>query len=565
MKSRSTTRWRAFGIATVLLVGVAACGGDDDDTGTTTGGGDATTTPEVTSAPDDTTDDTTGGSGVPQTTSAPQTTPAAGSGTQGGDVVFAASAETASLDPLDHNRASTASFPLHMFYDSLAEFTPEGETVPFLAESIEPNDDKTVWTVKLRPGIQFHDGTPLNADAVVYNFQRFQNDERAAATYGVRLVSSITAIDDLTVEYALTEPWGAFPAMLALTPGFIASPTAIEEMGRDAFALEGGVGTGPFVLEERTIDSRTVGVRNENYWRDGEPYLDSFTFQPITDSETRYASILSGDVDIVQTNIGRQLADAESQDGLGVATLQGNGGPSIVFNLREAPVDDVRVRRALALAIDRDALDEVLYDGTMVRTCGPFTSDSVWYTETECYDYDPDAARELIDEYEAETGTDVVIDFLCSTSAGLPEQTDLMVGFWEEIGVDVEVDQVDPAQLLDRTRADPPGFQTLCWFGDFNTDPDERLRIFYDSEESGAKRDGYSNPEVDAAFDEGRAAATFEERYAAYAKVQELLAEDLPHIYWTTRLDGAVFDDRVKGVVIVPGGGFWPGRIWVES
>lgn len=538
-------RW-LLGLLMALSMIAAACGDSDD----TNAGGDAGDDP-TDDAGDDPTDDTGNGddAGEPQ---------------QGGEIRFAATGETASLDPLDHGRASTTSFPMHMFYDSLMEITPEGEVVPFLAESLEPNDDLTSWTLTLRPDVTFHDDTPLDADAVIFNVNRFVEDE-TSNQYGIAQIESMEAVDELTVRFDLTEPFGAFPVVLALSPGFPVSPTAVEEMGQEQFALEGAIGTGPFVLTDRRIDSETVGERNPDYWQDGQPYLDRFVFQPITDAQTRYASVQAGDVDISQSNVPRQLAEAIEDDSLDEAIFRGNGGPNIRFNLREAPVDDVRVRQAMAHAINRDALDEVLYNGTMVHTCGPYEESSIWHAETECHDYDPDRARELLAEYEEDTGNEVAINFLCATNAGLPEQTELLHNFWTEVGIDVTIDQVEPLTQLERIRADPPQFQVACWFGDFNVDPDERLRIFFHSEGETAQADGYSNPVVDEAFEAGRATADFDERYEQYAIVQEEISQDLSQVFWTIRLDGAIFQPQVKGVEIVPGGGFWPGRVWVEE
>jgi peptide/nickel transport system substrate-binding protein len=213
----------------------------------------------------------------------------------GGEITIGIVSETNSWYPPEAEWAFAAGEVVaDAFYETLFTRTGTGELIPHLAASdAVPNTDATQWSVTLRPGITFHDGTPLDADSLVEMGELW--DEGRFATPGEG-VETTTKVDDLTVTYGLYDPDPAFVATLAVRRGAAFSPTAARAFGDSAG--EHPVGTGPFVFQSWTRDSQLVATRNPNYWQDG-PYLDKVTFRVLVDINSRMASLESGDIDVI--------------------------------------------------------------------------------------------------------------------------------------------------------------------------------------------------------------------------------------------------------------------------
>ncbi|MBN1098035.1 ABC transporter substrate-binding protein [Blastococcus sp. TML/C7B] len=222
-----------------ILLGTAACGGDD--------GGD---------------DNGSGGAG-------PGEISEQGDPVSGGEITVGLEAETNSWLPGEYAGGNSGTTVAYALYDPLMKRTAEGEFKPFLAESMEPNEDFTTWTLTLRPDVQFHDGTPLNGEALKTVFDTYLKAPTSNVANTLAEVSALNVVDDLTVEYVLTETNAAFPDVLTGSPGWPFSPTAAAAAGEDAGANP--VGTGPFSFVSWQRDSNLVLEKNENYWQDRLP------------------------------------------------------------------------------------------------------------------------------------------------------------------------------------------------------------------------------------------------------------------------------------------------------
>lgn len=518
-------RWLAVLLVVVMLG--AACDGDDD-TAADAGSGDDTTTTEAAGDSDSDSD------------SEPPS---------GGDIVYAFNVQTATLDPVGTDTSPPVGGNAALaIYDSLMRATDTDEIVPSLAESVETEDAQT-WTITLPSGVTFTDGTPLDAEAVVFNFERHMDPEIGAASKAAQyasLVESVTAVDDLTVEVVLTRPAANFQVGLSETLGYIASPTAIEEQGEEYG--QNPVGAGPFMLEEWVQDDHMTLVANPDYYREGEPELDSITYRPFTDAQTKYNAVVSGEVDIAYFQVPGFLQQAEETGEVDETIFAGNGGSELLVNIHEAPFDDIRVRRALAHALDFEALNETVFAGTSEPRDSYFAPDSPFYTELADFPtYDVEAGSELIEEYESETGTEVTIEWLSTTNpAGAQgvQAAEVFQQLFGEIGVDVTLTQFDGAEW----------FQHLLE-GNFDVMP-STYPHFADPAEMQAQlhTDGprnfinYSNPEMDEVLVAGASTTDVEERAARYAEAQQILAEELPQIWFASGRVGLVYNPSIQGV-----------------
>jgi peptide/nickel transport system substrate-binding protein len=545
---------RLVAVLAVLAFVAVACGGDDDDsssTGTPTSGA--------------------------ATDSSPQGTPV-----QGGSITIGLEAETNSWIPGTANFSNSGINVALAIYDPLFRRDAGGEIRPYLAESLAINDALTEWTVKLRPDVTFHDGTPLNAQAIKTDFDTYINAAGSNLAGQVSDVASVEAVDELTVKYTLTDANAAFGDVLAGAVGWPFSPTAAAS-GPDAGSHP--VGTGPFVFKDWQRDSKLVLERNASYWQKGLPYLDEIVFRPIPDEDTRIASLKSADVDGVQSL--RQSAIRQLRDLNGVDTYEflGNNSGSAIFNTTKPPLDDVRVRRALAYALDQDQLIEVLGGkGITPAETQWFSEDSPYYSEKVAKEWPtnkPDEATTLIDEYKADpkrsdgqpAGSPVKISFDCPPDPSLIELSQLYQAFWNAAGVEVDLNQVEQATHVSQAMAGD--YQAKCWRVGDQGDP---YRTFTDSftADSPLNFTRFTDSRIDAALDVLRTTADNAERKAAVEQISMVIAEEVPNTFTGATLsvlavqdhvknvDGWVFPDGTKGEG-VPGATTMWGQVWLSE
>ena len=323
----------------------------------------------------------------------------------GGTLRMALEADVAALNPTAAALTGAGLNMANAVFDTLVAIGEDGGPVPYLAESIEPVDgDLTLWRLRLRPDIVFHDGTPLDAAAVKVNF----DTQFASPLVGRALQpffaaeGAITVVDDLTVDYRVLDPDAAFPNQLTTQLGMMASPTWLAAVAEEPTLNQAPVGTGPFVFDAREEDSLTKFVRNDAWWG-GEVYLDAVEFLPVPDPSTRNELAFNGDVQMIQTvdpsSAGDLLDDEEFQ-----SVLDETGEENFVMlNAAVAPFADLRVRQALAFATPLQNVRDLIGLGVARPADQMFTPDQPYYNSdvVQAGD-DPERALELVAEYCAE-------------------------------------------------------------------------------------------------------------------------------------------------------------------
>lgn len=528
MTSTIRSRRRLIAVVAVLALAAAGCGGgdDDDDTSAPESAG-SSTTPEVSEQ------------GEPVT---------------GGSITVGIEAETNSWLPGTANFSNGGINVALAIYDPLVRRDADGELQPYLAESMAVNDDLTEWTVTLRPGVLFHDGTPFNADAVKTVFDTYINAAGSNLAGQVTDVQEVTAVDELTVRYTLAEPNAAFGDVLAGAVGWVFSPTAAAS-GPDAGSHP--VGTGPFVFGDWQRDSKLVLTRNPDYWQEGLPYLDEIVFRPIPDEDTRISSLKTGDVDAVQSLRQSAIRQLQDLDGVDTYEFLGNNSGSAIFNTSVPPLDDVRVRRALAYALDQGQLIEVL-GGTGLTPAETqwFSEDSPYYSEAVAEAWptgDPDQAAALIEEYVNDpdrsdggaVGDPVQFTFDCPPDPSLIELSQLYQAFWNGIGIEVDLNQVEQATHVSEAMAGD--YQAKCWRVGDQGDP---FRTFADAftADSPLNFTRFTDPRIDEALDVLRTTADTATRQAAVEDISMVLAEEVPNTFTAATLTVLAVQENVKNV-----------------
>jgi ABC-type transport system substrate-binding protein len=459
-----------------------ACSKKDDSAG----GGDTTTV--ETAAPD-----TTEGGGTEttavETTAAPETTaPAAKDPVYGGTLVVSGEAEVANAwlpaamqcDSYCQQRART-------FFEPLTATNADLETVGYLVETIEHNDDYTVWTFTLRSGITFHDGTPLNAAAAVRNLQETGTGlliSNAITDYGKNPDGSlaIEATGDLSFtiktgkggDLSQPLPWPNLPASLSGQLGLIASPTWLDAVKAGTADQTMAVGTGPFIVDSYAAQDKLVVKRNPSYWQKDAagnqlPFLDSIEFRVIQDSETAAEALRSGDIDIFSTSAASVIADfRETPDEFPMneqSTLTETN--YILIDLDKAgPLQDKRFRCALYKAIDRQEQIDLTAGGILQVANGLFSPGQEGYLEDNGVDtsQDLEGAQALLDEYAAENpGVELKVKYGTTVSNINAQVAELLQGYWAEIGVETEIIQVPQDQFITKALFGDPEFNMYGW------------------------------------------------------------------------------------------------------
>ncbi len=472
-------------------------------------------------------------------------------------------AEPKSLDP--HGVTAVNDFRILMnVYDGLVRYK-EGalDVEPALAKSWTISNDGLEYVFQLRKGIHFHDGSPLNAEAVVFNFQRMLDEDHPyhhtgpfPLSFFFSQVDSVEAIDEYSIKFTLSEPFAPLLSNLAYPTGLIVSPAAVKEHEKDFGRHPSG--TGPFRFEEWRANTRVVLTRNDDYW-DGVTSLDAVVFRPITDANTRVAEMLSGGIDLMvevpPDNVGHFKADSSYE-------VFEQAGPHLWFlilNMKEGPFTDQRVRQAVNYAIDKESLVRDVLQGTAAVAAGPTPPAFSWAYNDELipYPYDPEKARALLAEAGAQGAqltfyvTEGGSGMLDPLSMGAAIQADLA-----EIGLRVNIETYEWNTFLGRVNPGLEGKADMAQMAWMTNDPDTlpflALRTEAWPEHGGFNSGYYSNPEVDELLARARQSTDQDERAALYRKMQEIVYDDAPWAFVANWKQNAVASSKVEGFRLQP-------------
>ena len=475
---------------------------------------------------------------------------------QGGSITVALEGESNGWQPGISAATAPGYNVLYAIYDPLVMGTAEGTYEPYLAESVEPNGDLTQWTVQLRDGVTFHDGSALTADVIVQNVDLLKAPT-SNLSGSLAEIASVEALDPLTVRYDLSGPDAGFPSLLTGIAGMPFSMDNVNALGGPEAANSAPVGTGPFIFDRWVRDDRLTVTANQDYWGtefDLGPYLDEIVFRPIPDEDSRLQSMLSGDVDAFQTlreSIIGQAQDAAADGEIALHTFVGNNGTNAILNTAVAPLDDVRVRQALAYGTDQEQLIDVLGGTGLAQPRTQFFSeDSPYYSEAvaDAYpDFDADKATELLQEYADDpdrsdgkpVGSPVSIDFACLPDPSLTEVSQAFQAFWSNVGFDVTLTSEDQATHIQNAvgspASDPPfagDYESNCWRSGDQGDPYILLKDeFGPVAQQPLNFTNYTSDSIDQALATLATTTDIDQREAAVEDIGLELAEQVPFLW----------------------------------
>jgi ABC-type transport system substrate-binding protein len=490
---------------------------------------------------------TPGGTTPPANVAAPKDE---GTPTPGGTLKVGVAAEIDGLNPVQARWSLDGNLIGSALYDTLLTFDEKRNLVPRLAESVTPNKEGTEWTIKVRSGVTFHDGTPLDAAAVKRNVEA----RKAQPLTGGALepIQSVSVTDPQTAVVKMSSPWFGYDYTLAAQGGYMVAPALID-LGAES--MKTAIGTGPFKLVGGFTPGQPIKVeRNPNYWGD-KAFLDGIEFTALADPGARAQALRAHDQDVIFTQDADAIRRFRSTENVKQVEDVDAEEAFAMLNLATPPFDNAHARKALALATDRDGIVESLGATDVKKPAdGPYIEGEKYFNPESGYpDFDVEKAKAEVEAYKQETGA----ASLSFTLIGDPgEQTSMqpLQAMWKDAGVDVSIDVMDQTAFLINMFLGK--FQAAMFRNFAYVNPDSNF-IFWDSSQAKGVGNGSINfgqlksPELDKALATARATNDEAARTEQYKRLTPILNASLPYI-WLYHNDWALAADSKVGGLNVP-------------
>ena len=490
-------------------------------------------------------------------------TPGAPTPKKGGTLVVGMSQDLPGLDP--HPSTSTITYQvLSLVFQGLVDFDRDFKIRPVLAESWTTSADGKTWTFKLRKNVKFHNGRALTASDVKFSLDRILDPKTAARGKGsLAIIESIQVVDPQTVRVLLARPSGAFLSRIAGTYQAILPPEAVQG---PAFKP---IGTGPFQLTEWKTNERVELKKFDGYWEAGLPHLDAITLKPVPDGTVRLTALKTGDASFVQLIPLESLAElqaAPSKDFVVRAVKGGGGFSAILLNSKKPPFNDVRVRRAVAMVIDKKEVGLGVWRGFAQPINEWMPPGTPFFFNYPDKKVDVEAAKRLLAEAGLSKGTKLT--HTVGQTANLVPAAQVLQAQLTRIGLDLQLEVLDWPAYIKRQRALDFTSTNTNFFP--KVDPDDAYyRYFHSKGGANELSGGFANPTADKLLEEGEVTVDTGKRAEIYRRLVQVLDDEVPVV--TTGLgDAAVgwrapvkgFEPHIIGLLAYPGGGL--PHVWLD-
>jgi peptide/nickel transport system substrate-binding protein len=439
--------------------------------------------------------------------------------------------------------------------DKLFEITPKAEIIPQLALGHETSADGKTVTIKLRPGVKFHDGEAMDAEAVRFSLDRHMNFTGSFRKPELAAVDKIEVVDPTTVKLLLKSPFSPLIAQLADRAGMVMSPKAATALG-DKFGTA-PVCAGPYKFVERVQQDRIVVEKFADYWDAKSIHIDKVTFRPIADSTVRLANLKSGSLDIIERALATDIKEIKADSKLKLAAVTWLGYQGITLNLANGPAGTdgpfgkgPKVRQAFEAAIDRDAINQVVFNGE-------FTVGNQWVNPQSPYyqqkfpvpKRDVAKAKKLLEE--AGLKAPVAVDFMVPNNPESRQVAEVLQAMTAEAGFDLKIRVTEFATSLKEAEQGRFNAYFIGWSG--RVDPDGNSYIFFKTK-APQNNGGFSNADVDKWLDETRTVSGTAERKAIYEKIADKVLNEGQIIYLYHQLSIIAHTAKLQGYTQYPDG-----------
>lgn len=457
---------------------------------------------------------------------------------------------------LDPHLSSTAvdRQVLHSIFSKLVDIDEDMNIVPQLAKDWAISKDNKTYTFYLQEGVVFHDGTPFDAEAVKFNFERMLDPNMGSPRFGeVEQIDKVRVINDLTVEVKLKTPFSPFLGDLTDRAGMMLSPTAVKESGED-FSRQ-PIGTGPYKFVERELQSHINVTRFDDYW--GEPaIIKNVVYKPYTDENIRLTNLISGDIDMITVVGFKDIKKITEDPNIRLSEREGRGFLGLHLNPSKEPFNNKDFRQAINLAIDRRAITEVVYHGAALPAVSAFPPSSWAHNpDIEVPKGDLKKAKSLIAKSGVKNPEFTIKVKPVETDKQLAEMVQSML---KEIGVTVNIEMQEIGSLLNSAISGDYNAVYLGWDG--RTDPDGSVSRFFMS-------NGYNNyakvnsPEIDRLLTEARMSIDQDSRKKLYQEFSEAVYDEANYIFLVHINENKALKNNVSGFIHFPDGMIRPEKI----
>jgi peptide/nickel transport system substrate-binding protein len=439
------------------------------------------------------------------------------------------------------------------FCDKLFDIDEKLNIVPQLALSYETSADGKEMTIKLRPGVKFHDGEPLDAEAAKFSIERHLTFPGSFRKSELASVDHVEVVDPLTIKLVLKTPYAPLIAQLTDRAGMMVSPKAAKEAG-DKFGLH-PVCAGPYKFVERVQQDRMVFEKFADYWNKDNVFIDRIVYLPINDATVRLANLKSGGLDLIERVLATDIKDVRSDPRLVLSTAPELGYLGLTINIandkNKSPLSQSeKVRQALDLSIDREALNQVVFNGE-------FTPGNQWVSPTHPYyqkafpirPRDVEKAKALLKE--AGVSLPITVDYMVTKGAENEAVAQVVQSMAAETGFDLKIRVIEFATSFKQAQAGEFQVFQINWSG--RIDPDGNSYVFMHTK-APQNDGGYSNTEADRLMEEGRLTSDPAQRKAIYEKLTKILLNDEPIIYLYHRTLLIAHTRKLEGYRQMPDG-----------
>jgi glutathione transport system substrate-binding protein len=471
------------------------------------------------------------------------------------DLVVGVPATLTGLDPADLNDNLSQSAARLMF-EGLYNLDEHMKLQPQLAESYEATEDAKEFTFHLRKGVTFHDGTPFNAQAVKFSFDRAGNPENHLKRQSLYVMIDHTdVVDDYTVRVVLKYPFGAFVNDIAHPGALIVSPKSLQQYGKEVTRHPSG--TGPYEFVSWSADTLKM-KKNEHYWKPGVPKLDTITYRTVPENGARIAMLQAGEAQFIYPVPPELIASLEHSPAITIFDEPSILGRFVALNNTRKPFNDQRVRLALNYAIDKQAFVKVVFNGHADRTDSPVPELLPFYQKQGIYTYDPAKAKALLAEAGYPNGFESTLTGAVDTLAQRGMQ--FLQQQLAAVGVKVNVEPLEAGVLTAKmfNVKGPEDATIVMLYGGWSSstgDADWGMRpILYTKAFPPvlANLAWYSDPKTDAAIEAGLATVDPGKRAAAYAEAQAQVWKDAPWIFLSVDHSLAAYSKKLHGAFMRP-------------
>jgi ABC-type transport system substrate-binding protein len=446
---------------------------------------------------------------------------------------------------------------VNLIQEPLFRMDKQGRLIPVLGLSAESTGEGNLWDIHLRQGVHFHDGEPFDADAVVHHWQRMLAPEHKYR--GRRLfepIRRVEKVDEHTVRFFLAYPWPAFLKILSdelYLAAFIPSPKAVETESHNMKP----VGTGPFKFYRWNSGDHFVVSINENYWQEGKPYLDKVVFRIIPDHQTRYASLMAGQIDAITIDRGNIIKKSKRDPDLFVYEIRGNGAEIVLVNMEKPPLNDIRVRRALAYANNQKLHIKMVYHGSIPFVTSPY-GDSFECHQNDYLEHDTKTARKLIADY----GKPVEIELMHTNTSRGKQTGELLQQLYKTIGVKLNPVPLGTAPHV--MRVVQKDFQLATWRIPSSHDHGPQLyRSFHSN--SPTNYTGYRNSAIDVLLEQQRRETDPEMRSRLMCQISSRINQDVPVYYRGGRRYHIIAKKKLIDIVDIDGIKLNLASAWIDD